>query len=90
MENRPIYVESEKKMENGVYIEVNSVFMFACVYLTSEEEADPETEAKLATLIQKYRSMKYKFVVMHSGKEDLLEVTKALLSHNKNIPNFTT
>ena len=90
MENRPIYVESEKRIENGVYIEVNSVFMFACVYLTSEEEADLETEVKLAPLIQKYRSMKYKFIVMHSGKEDLLELTKALLSHNKNIPKVST
>ena len=85
-----VYVESKKQIENGVYIEVNDAFKFVCVYLTSEEEGDSEIEKRLTLLIDKYRSKKYKFFVMHSGKEDLLDLTKALLSHNKNIPIVST
>jgi len=82
-EERPIYAKSKKQMENGICVEVNDIFMFACVYLTHEEEEDPEVMERLAPLIRKYRAKKYKFAIMHSGTDDLLECTKALLSHNK-------
>ena len=85
MQDRTHYVKSVEMVENGVFIEVNETFMFACVYLTKAEQEDPEMKRKLEPLKKKYNEMKYKFVVMHSGTGDLLEATKALIHHNKKL-----
>ncbi len=66
-------------------IEVNDQFKFASVWLTNEEKNNPEVREKLLPLMMEYKEKKYKFVIYESGIRDLLEQTKGLLSHNKNL-----
>ena len=66
-------------------VEVNDRFRFACVWLTNEEKENQQIREKLLPLMAEYKAKKYKFVVYESGNGDLLEQTKELLSHNKNI-----
>lgn len=66
-------------------VEVNDRFRFASVWLTNEEKDNPQIREKLQPLMDKYKEMKYKFVIFESGSRDLLEQTKGLLSHNKNL-----
>lgn len=66
-------------------IEVNEQFRFASVWLTNEEKDDQQIRESLQPLMKEYQSKKYKFVVFESGSRDLLEQTKGLLSHNKNL-----
>ena len=66
-------------------VEVNEQFKFASVWLTNEEKDNAEIINSLQPLIEKYKKMKYKFVVFQSGKQNLLDLTKDLLAHNKNL-----
>lgn len=66
-------------------VEVNERFKFACVWLTNEEKDDEQVREKLLPLMAEYKAKKYKFVIYESGSRDLLEQTKGLLSHNKNL-----
>ena len=66
-------------------VEVNDRFRFASVWLTNEEKDNPQVREKLQPLMDKYKEMKYKFVIFESGSRDLLEQTKGLLSHNKSL-----
>lgn len=66
-------------------VEVNDRFRFAGVWLTNEEKDNPQVREKLQPLMDKYKEMKYKFVIFESGSRDLLEQTKGLLSHNKSL-----
>lgn len=66
-------------------VEVNDEFKFATVWLTNEEKKDPQIRDFLKPVITEYQQKKYKFVIMESGEKDLLDLTKALLSHNKNL-----
>lgn len=66
-------------------VEVNDKFKFACVWLTKEEKNNEKIKINLDALIQEYKEKKYKFVIFESGEKDLLELTKSLLSHNKNL-----
>ncbi len=68
-------------------IEVNEQFKFASVWLTNEEKNDTDIIKSLQPVIKKYREMKYRFVVFQSGNQNLLELTKGLLAHNKNLVN---
>ena len=66
-------------------IEVNDEFKFAVVWLTNEEKENQQMRENLKPLMAEYKQRKYKFVIMESGKQDLLELTKGLLNHNKNL-----
>lgn len=66
-------------------VEVNDRFRFASVWLTNEEKNNQQIRVSLQSLMAEYKSKKYKFVVFESGDRDLLEQTKGLLSHNKNL-----
>lgn len=66
-------------------VEVNDQFRFAFVWLTNEEKNNQQIRESLQPLMTEYKSKKYKFVVFESGSRDLLEQTKGLLSHNKNL-----
>ena len=66
-------------------IEVNHQFKFAYVWLTQEEGRDQKIKEDLQPIIDAYKSQKYKFVCFISGNQDLIELTKGLLSLNKNL-----
>lgn len=70
---------------DAMNVEVNDEFKFATVWLTNEEKKDPRIRDFLKPVITEYQQKKYKFVIMESGEKDLLDLTKALLSHNKNL-----
>ncbi len=69
-------------------VEVNDRFKFACVWLTNEEKDDKQIRESLLPLMAEYKAKRYKFVVYESGAGDLLDQTKGLLSHNKNLSCF--
>ena len=66
-------------------VTVNTQFKFASVWLTKQEQNDPNIEEEIDKLAKKCKSQKYKFIVYKSGKRDLVELTKGLLAHNKNL-----
>lgn len=66
-------------------IEVNHQFKFAYIWLTNDEGSDEKIRVELQPLIDEYKEKKYKFVIYFSGKQELLELTKSLLKHNKNL-----
>ena len=66
-------------------IEVFDNLKFACVWLTKEESENQEIKESLKPYMAEYKAKKYKFVVYHSGKKNLLEQTQDLLRHNKNL-----
>ena len=66
-------------------INVNEEFKFASVWLTKEEAEAQYIIDDLKPTIEEFRKMKYKFVIFHSGSGSLLEVTKDLLRHNRNL-----
>ena len=66
-------------------IDINVDFKFASVWLTSEEIDNQEIMDSLAPYIADFRARKFKFVIYQSGKGNLLELTKDLLKHNKNL-----
>ncbi len=66
-------------------IEVNEQFRFASVWLTNDEKENLDVLNALQPLIEKYKAMKYRFVVFQSGTQNLLELTQGLLAHNKNL-----
>ena len=66
-------------------IEVNDQFRFASVWLTNEEKDNQQIRESLQPIMKEYKSKKYKFEVFESGSRDLLEQTRGLLSHNKNL-----
>lgn len=66
-------------------VEVNERFKFACVWLTNEEKVNEQIRESLKPLMAEYKARKFKFVIFESGNRDLLEQTKGLLSHNKNL-----
>ena len=70
---------------DAMNIEVNDEFKFAVVWLTNEEKENQQMRENLKPLMAEYKQRKYKFVIMESGKQDLLELTKGLLNHNKNL-----
>lgn len=66
-------------------VEINEQFNFVSVWLTNEETENAEILSSLQQFIEKYKKMKYKFVVFHSGRENLTKLTGDLLAHNKNL-----
>ena len=66
-------------------IEENKQFKFASVWLTKNEQNNPQIRKEIDRLIEIYKRKKYKFIIYESGRGDLLELTKGLLGHNKKI-----
>ena len=55
------------------------------IWLTKAESDDPAVEGRLKPFYKECKDHKYLAVVYRSGKEDLLETTKDLLRHNRNL-----
>ena len=55
------------------------------IWLTKAESDDPAVEAKLNPFYSECKDHKYLAVVYRSGRESLLETTKDLLRHNRNL-----
>ena len=55
------------------------------IWLTKAESDDPAVDARLKPFYKECKDHKYLAVVYRSGKEDLLETTKDLLRHNRNL-----
>ena len=55
------------------------------IWLTKAESDDPAVEARLKPFYSECKAHKYLAVVYRSGRESLLETTKDLLRHNRNL-----
>lgn len=55
------------------------------IWLTKAESDDPAVEARLKPFYSECKDHKYLAVVYRSGRESLLETTKDLLRHNRNL-----
>ena len=55
------------------------------IWLTKAESDDPAVEARLKPFYKECKDHKYMAVVYRSGRESLLETTKDLLRHNRNL-----
>ena len=55
------------------------------IWLTKAESDDPAVEAKLKPFYKECKDHRYLAVVYRSGRESLLETTKDLLRHNRNL-----
>ena len=55
------------------------------IWLTKAESDDPAVEARLKPFYKECKDHKYLAVVYRSGRESLLETTKDLLQHNRNL-----
>lgn len=53
-----------------------------CIWLTREESADEDLEAKMMQLLEPYREKRFFFTIYRSGTQDLTEMTSALLIYN--------
>ena len=57
---------------------------FAEIWMTNADQADPEVEAQAQRLCKEWHAKGYLPVIYRSGKEDLYEMTSALLISNRN------
>ena len=55
------------------------------IWLTKAESDDPAVEVRLKPFYKECKDHKYLAVVYRSGRESLLETTKDLLRHNRNL-----
>ena len=55
------------------------------IWLTRAESDDPAVEARLKPFYKECKDHRYLAVVYRSGRESLLETTKDLLRHNRNL-----
>ena len=55
------------------------------IWLTKAESDDPAVEARLKPFYKECKDHTYLAVVYRSGRESLLETTKDLLRHNRNL-----
>ena len=55
------------------------------IWLTKAESDDPAVDAGLKPFYKECKDHKYLAVVYRSGRESLLETTKDLLRHNRNL-----
>ena len=56
---------------------------FAEFWMTNADQADPEIEAQALRLCKQWHAKGYLPVIFRSGKEDLYEMTSALLVSNR-------
>ena len=66
-------------------IHIDEEKRIAEIWLTKAESADPAVEARLKPFYKECKDHKYLAVVYRSGRESLLETTKDLLRHNRNL-----
>ena len=66
-------------------LDVNKEMKFISVWLTKEESIDPQVNEDLKALKKLCKEKKYKCVICHSGNKNLVELTGALLEHNKGL-----
>lgn len=66
-------------------MDFNKNMKFVSVWLTKEDSVNPQVEEELKKLKTMCKEKKYKCVVCHSGNRDLVELTGALLEHNKSL-----
>lgn len=69
-------------------VDVKEASKIVAVWLTKGEENDPQVQAELKSIYDKYYSKKrtknsYTVSVYHCGSQDLYQSTLDLLSHNK-------
>lgn len=57
---------------------------FAEFWMTNADQTDPEVEAEVQRQIREWHAKGYLPVIYRSGKEDLTELTSALLLSNRN------
>jgi hypothetical protein len=57
---------------------------FAEIWMTNADQADPAVEAQAQRLCKEWHAKGYLPVIYRSGKEDLYEMTSALLVSNRN------
>ena len=57
---------------------------FAEIWMTNADQADPKIEAQAQQLCKEWHAKGYLPVIYRSGKEDLYEMTSALLVSNRN------
>ena len=55
------------------------------IWLTKAQSDDPAVDARLKPFYKECKDHKYLAVVYRSGRESLLETTKDLLRHNRNL-----
>lgn len=53
------------------------------VWLPKSDVGSAHANAEIDSLIKEYRPQKYRIVVFSSGAEDMMDLTKSLLIHNK-------
>lgn len=64
-------------------IQVNDEKRLAIIWLTNNDQADPEQQQKLQSLYREYSAKKYTVAMFQSGQEDLAALTSHLLCHNR-------
>lgn len=57
---------------------------FAGIWMTNADQADPAIEAQAQRLCREWHAKGYLPVIYRSGREDLAELTSALLVSNRN------
>lgn len=55
------------------------------VWLSQAESQDPALLEQLKPMYQHYHERKYLVAVFHSGHDDLYDLTRSLLVHNRNL-----
>lgn len=53
------------------------------IWMTNEDQNNPEEKQRVKEIIKEYSAKKYRCVVFESGSRSLLESTTDLLVHNK-------
>lgn len=64
-------------------IEVNHQSKITSVWLTRQEQQDPDIKMQLGRLYVDCRARKYTVAVFNSGNRDLCQETSALLCYNR-------
>lgn len=66
-------------------IKIDEQYKIAGIWITREENENPETKQKIQSLLLQYKKKKYIPVVYISGTKDFVKQTAMLLSYNKNL-----
>ena len=66
-------------------IEIINKKKLVCVWLTGNESDDPEVNAMIKPIIQRYHPQQYTVVVFRSGKQELFTLTSELLKYNRKL-----
>lgn len=64
-------------------IDLDTKIRIAEIYLSRQDQEDPEIQAQLSPLYQEYKAKGYMVAVYRSGSKDLTRQTSDLLCHNR-------